>query len=145
MRMFSRYSLLAASVIFRTARAMTVAPSQNRVGVDYPALVVFDLDACLCKFPFPYQNRDSHYSVEVCWLTCCFGFFIGDQEMYEMSAIPSETAKGDLNGKKAKGILVSSFIGLPTNCSLMSTQDVERESLVLTQDVIKFPCIRVQW
>ena len=65
--------------------------------------------------------------------------------MYEMSAIPSETAKGDLNGKKAKGILVSSFIGLPTNCSLMSTQDVERESLVLTQDVIKFPCIRVQW
>jgi len=39
------------------------------VGIDYPELVVFDLDACL-------------------W----------DQEMYTMSAMPSKTTRGDLNG-----------------------------------------------
>jgi hypothetical protein len=41
----------------------------QRVGIDYPELVVFDLDACL-------------------W----------DQEMYTMSALPGETVTGDLNG-----------------------------------------------
>lgn len=43
---------------------------QGRVGIDYPELVVFDLDACF-------------------W----------DQEMYELSHLPDRTAKGDLNGK----------------------------------------------
>lgn len=42
----------------------------GKVGINYPALVVFDLDACL-------------------W----------DQEMYTMSALPDRTAIGDLNGK----------------------------------------------
>lgn len=42
----------------------------ERLGLDYPELVVFDLDACF-------------------W----------DQEMYEMPALPSKTVKGDLNGK----------------------------------------------
>ena len=37
--------------------------------MDYPELVVFDLDACF-------------------W----------DQEMYEMSALPEKTVMGDLNG-----------------------------------------------
>lgn len=41
----------------------------QRVGIDYPELVVFDLDACL-------------------W----------DQEMYTMSALPGKTVTGDLNG-----------------------------------------------
>jgi magnesium-dependent phosphatase 1 len=40
------------------------------VGIDYPELVVFDLDACF-------------------W----------DQEMYQMSALPDKTVIGDLNGK----------------------------------------------
>lgn len=39
------------------------------MGIDYPELVVFDLDACL-------------------W----------DQEMYTCSAMPSKTVTGDLNG-----------------------------------------------
>ncbi|CAB9513965.1 methylphosphate capping enzyme [Seminavis robusta] len=48
----------------------------SRVGIDYPELVVFDLDACL-------------------W----------DKEMYEMSAIPdgSKLVKGDLRGR-GKGV-----------------------------------------
>lgn len=53
-----------------TCLAMSVATStQSRVGIDYPELVVFDLDACL-------------------W----------DQEMYEMRALPKKTVTGDLNG-----------------------------------------------
>ena len=40
------------------------------MGIDFPELVVFDLDACF-------------------W----------DQEMYEMPALPDRTATGDLNGK----------------------------------------------
>ena len=40
------------------------------MGIDYPELVVFDLDACF-------------------W----------DQEMFEMSALPDRTVSGDLNGK----------------------------------------------
>jgi hypothetical protein len=47
----------------------SVERQQCRVGIDYPELVVFDLDACL-------------------W----------DQEMYEMRVLPSETVTGDLNG-----------------------------------------------
>lgn len=43
---------------------------ESRLGIDYPELVVFDLDACL-------------------W----------DQEMFEMGALPSKTVTGDLNGK----------------------------------------------
>jgi len=39
------------------------------LGIDYPELVVFDLDACL-------------------W----------DKEMFEMDALPSRTVKTDLNG-----------------------------------------------
>ena len=39
------------------------------LGIEYPELVVFDLDACL-------------------W----------DQEMYEMSALPDKTVYGPLNG-----------------------------------------------
>jgi hypothetical protein len=42
----------------------------GKVGIDYPELVVFDLDACL-------------------W----------DQEMYTMSALPDRTVTGSLNGK----------------------------------------------
>ena len=49
---------------------VTTINQDNRVGIDYPELVVFDLDACF-------------------W----------DQEMYEMSAMPDKTVKGDLNGK----------------------------------------------
>jgi hypothetical protein len=41
----------------------------GRLGIDYPELVVFDLDACL-------------------W----------DQEMYEMTAMPDRTVTGPLNG-----------------------------------------------
>lgn len=43
--------------------------ASGMMGIDYPQLVVFDLDACL-------------------W----------DQEMYEMSALPSRTVTGPLNG-----------------------------------------------
>lgn len=46
------------------------AATQGRLGIDYPELVVFDLDACF-------------------W----------DQEMFEMSQLPDRTATGDLNGK----------------------------------------------
>lgn len=58
-----------------TSRVVVVVVSssmsdQQIVGIDYPELVVFDLDACL-------------------W----------DQEMYEMSALPSRTVLGDLNGR----------------------------------------------
>jgi hypothetical protein len=40
-----------------------------RLGIDYPELVVFDLDACL-------------------W----------DQETFELEALPDRTVTGDLNG-----------------------------------------------
>lgn len=59
------------SLLFQTSstRLSMSSPSSVEVGVDYPELVVFDLDACL-------------------W----------DQEMYTMSAMPGKTTTGDLNG-----------------------------------------------
>jgi magnesium-dependent phosphatase 1 len=74
---FVRAGFLAASstlnqhVPFSTRRSMTEAAAEATcgvVGIDYPQLVVFDLDACL-------------------W----------DQEMYEMTALPDQTMKGPLN------------------------------------------------
>jgi magnesium-dependent phosphatase 1 len=50
--------------------SMSSSASSRVIGIDYPELVVFDLDACL-------------------W----------DQEMYEMRAMPSKTVQGDLNGR----------------------------------------------
>ena len=63
----SRQTFLHPST--NTCLAMSSTTSQV-VGIDYPELVVFDLDACF-------------------W----------DQEMFEMTALPSEIVKGDLNGK----------------------------------------------
>lgn len=57
------------NTLTKSSLTMSSSPSE-RVGIDYPELVVFDLDACL-------------------W----------DQEMYEMSALPTKTVKGDLNGQ----------------------------------------------
>jgi hypothetical protein len=48
-------------------------PFLGVVGIDYPELVVFDLDACL-------------------W----------DQEMYYMTALPDRTVRGPLNGACTK-------------------------------------------
>eukprot|EP00934_Nitzschia_sp_Nitz4_P000870 Nitzschia sp. Nitz4//scaffold218_size35881//11730//12548//NITZ4_007792-RA/size35881-snap-gene-0.31-mRNA-1//-1//CDS//3329542274//870//frame0 len=52
----------------------TCSSSSSRLGVDYPELVVFDLDACF-------------------W----------DQEMFQMSALPSRTVQGPL-GDKGQGV-----------------------------------------
>ena len=56
--------------------------SNNRCGIDYPALVVFDLDACF-------------------W----------DQEMYEMPALPSKTVQGALGTNGAGEGVTGAYSG----------------------------------
>jgi hypothetical protein len=58
------------------------ATSNNRCGIDYPELVVFDLDACF-------------------W----------DQEMYEMPALPSKTVKGPLGTNGAGEGVTGAYSG----------------------------------
>lgn len=54
---------------------MAATSTNDRCGIDYPALVVFDLDACF-------------------W----------DQEMYEMPALPSKTVQGPLGESGEVGV-----------------------------------------
>ena len=77
----------------------------KRVGIDYPELVVFDLDACL-------------------W----------DQEMYEMSALPSKTVEGDLNGTFCVRLNPHSCFRLKSLSFPWDTKN--RDSISLLQDVI---------
>jgi magnesium-dependent phosphatase 1 len=76
----SRTTTTTTTTIANTRLGMASASSPStttaRVGIDYPELVVFDLDACL-------------------W----------DQEMYEMRAMPDRTVKGDLGNGYGEGVI----------------------------------------
>jgi len=64
-----RFMSSSSSSSAPSTSSSSAAVASGVVGIDYPELVVFDLDACL-------------------W----------DQEMFEMSALPDRTETGDLNG-----------------------------------------------
>jgi len=72
MNLVTRRSFVSIALL--TRRAVSFVPTRtihtSQTTMAHPELVVFDLDACF-------------------W----------DQEMYEMSSMPAETIKGDLNGR----------------------------------------------